>query len=206
MDKLAGGGKRFMGAVIDAVLCFAATTLPYVGVFVALAYALTRDAWPILDGQSIGKKAMGFGAEIQSKHEKKFSEILASLQPEDLLKYGLIPEFVGRMPVVATLEELDEAALIDILTRPKNALIKQYQKLLSLEGCKLRFTDDALAAIAKKAITRKTGARGLRAILEDTMLDVMYDVPSQAGIKECIINAEVISDKADPLLIYEKIA
>ena len=149
---------------------------------------------------------MGFGAEIQSKHEKKFSEILSNLQPEDLLKYGLIPEFVGRMPVVATLEELDESALIDILTRPKNALIKQYQKLLSLEGCKLRFTDDALVAIAKKAILRKTGARGLRAILEDTMLDVMYDVPSQAGIKECIINAEVISDKADPLLIYEKIA
>jgi ATP-dependent Clp protease ATP-binding subunit ClpX len=156
--------------------------------------------------QRIGKKTMGFGAEIQSKHEKKFSEILASLQPEDLLKYGLIPEFVGRMPVVATLEELDEAALIDILTRPKNALIKQYQKLLALEGCKLRFAEDALAAIAKKAITRKTGARGLRAILEDIMLDVMYDVPSQAGIKECIINAEVISDKADPLLIYEKIA
>ena len=156
--------------------------------------------------QRVGRKAMGFGAEIQSKHEKKFSEILSNLQPEDLLKYGLIPEFVGRMPVVATLEELDESALIDILTRPKNALIKQYQKLLSLEGCKLRFTDDALVAIAKKAILRKTGARGLRAILEDTMLDVMYDVPSQAGIKECIINAEVISDKADPLLIYEKIA
>jgi ATP-dependent Clp protease ATP-binding subunit ClpX len=162
-----------------------------------------------LDGiieHRVGRKAMGFGAEIQSRHEKKFSEILSNLQPEDLLKYGLIPEFVGRMPVVATLEELDEAALIDILTRPKNALTKQYQKLLSLEGCKLRFTDDALVAIAKKAITRKTGARGLRAILEDTMLDVMYDVPSQTGIKECIINAEVISEGADPLLIYEKIA
>jgi ATP-dependent Clp protease ATP-binding subunit ClpX len=156
--------------------------------------------------QRVGKKAMGFGAEIQSRHEKKFSEILASLQPEDLLKYGLIPEFVGRMPVVATLEELDEAALIDILTRPKNALIKQYQKLLSLEGCKLRFADDALGAIAKKAITRKTGARGLRAILEDVMLDVMYDVPSQTGIKECLINADVINEGADPLLIYEKIA
>ena len=156
--------------------------------------------------QRTGKKGMGFGAEIQSKHEKKFSEILASLQPQDLLKYGLIPEFVGRMPVVATLDELDENALIDILTQPKNALIKQYQKLLSLEGCKLRFTDDALAAIAKKAITRKTGARGLRAILEDVMLEVMYDVPSQTGIKECIINAEVITGSADPLLIYEKIA
>ncbi|HWR73905.1 MAG TPA: ATP-dependent Clp protease ATP-binding subunit ClpX, partial [Nitrospirota bacterium] len=101
---------------------------------------------------------------------------------------------------------LDEHALIDILTRPKNALIKQYQKLLALEGCKLRFTDDAMNAIAKKAIKRKTGARGLRAILEDVMLDVMYDVPSQAGIKECVINAEVISEGADPLLIYEKIA
>jgi ATP-dependent Clp protease ATP-binding subunit ClpX len=156
--------------------------------------------------QRIGKKMMGFGAEIQSKQERKFTDHLLSLQPEDLLKYGLIPEFVGRMPVVATLEELDEHALIDILTRPKNALIKQYQKLLALEGCKLRFTDDAMNAIAKKAIKRKTGARGLRAILEDVMLDVMYDVPSQAGIKECVINAEVISEGADPLLIYEKIA
>ncbi len=156
--------------------------------------------------QRIGKKTMGFGAEIRSKHERKFSEILANLQPEDLLKYGLIPEFVGRMPVGATLEELDEHALIDILTRPKNALIKQYQKLLALEGCKLRFADDALTAIARKAITRKTGARGLRAILEDVMLDVMYDVPSQAGIKECVISAEVITENADPLLIYEKIA
>ena len=156
--------------------------------------------------QRIGKKMMGFGAEIQSKQERKFTDNLLSLQPEDLLKYGLIPEFVGRMPVVATLEELDEHALIDILTRPKNALIKQYQKLLALEGCKLRFTDDAMNAIAKKAIKRKTGARGLRAILEDVMLDVMYDVPSQTGIKECVINAEVISEGADPLLIYEKIA
>ena len=156
--------------------------------------------------QRIGKKTMGFGAEIQSRQERKIAETLASLQPEDLLKYGLIPEFVGRMPVVATLEELDEHALIDILTRPKNALIKQYQKLLSLEGCKLRFADDALSAIAKKAIKRKTGARGLRAILEDVMLDVMYDVPSQTGIKECVINAEVINESADPLIIYEKIA
>src|SRR5512145_92949 len=156
--------------------------------------------------QRVGKKTMGFGAEIQSKHERKFSEILASLQPEDLLKYGLIPEFVGRMPVVATLVELDEHALIDILTRPKNALIKQYQKLLALEGCKLRFTDGALQAIAKKAITRKTGARGLRAILEDVMLNVMYDIPSQTGIRECIVNAEVINEGAEPLLIYEKIA
>jgi ATP-dependent Clp protease ATP-binding subunit ClpX len=156
--------------------------------------------------QRIGKKTMGFGAEIQSKLERKLSEMLNSLQPEDLLKYGLIPEFVGRMPVVATLEELDEHALIDILTRPKNALIKQYQKLLALEGCKLRFNDDALVAIAKKAILRKTGARGLRAILEDVMLNVMYDVPSQPGIKECVINSEVITEGAEPMLIYEKIA
>ncbi len=156
--------------------------------------------------QRIGKKTMGFGADIQSKQERKLSEILACLQPEDLLKYGLIPEFIGRMPVVATLEELGEQALIDILTRPKNALIKQYQKLLALEGCKLRFTDDALIAIAKKAINRKTGARGLRAILEDVMLNVMYDIPSQPGIRECIINEEVINSGAEPLLIYEKIA
>jgi len=156
--------------------------------------------------QRIGQKTMGFGADIQSKKERKLSETLASLQPGDLLKYGLIPEFIGRMPVVATLEELDEHALIDILTRPKNALIKQYQKLLGLEGCKLRFTEGALEAVAKKAINRKTGARGLRAILEDVMLNVMYDVPSQPGIRECIINEEVINDGAEPLLIYEKIA
>ena len=156
--------------------------------------------------QRIGKKTMGFGVDIQSKYERKLSETLASLQPEDLLKYGLIPEFIGRMPVVATLEELSEQALIDILTRPKNALIKQYQKLLALEGCKLRFTDDSLIAIAKKAINRKIGARGLRAILEDVMLNVMYDVPSQPGIKECIINEEVINNNAEPLIIYEKIA
>jgi ATP-dependent Clp protease ATP-binding subunit ClpX len=110
------------------------------------------------------------------------------------------------MPVVATLEELDEHALIDILTRPKNALIKQYQKLLALEGCKLRFTEGALVAVSKKAINRKTGARGLRAILEDVMLNVMYDIPSQPGIRECIINEEVINEGAEPLLIYEKIA
>jgi len=156
--------------------------------------------------QRVGKKTMGFGADIQSKLERKLSEILAALQPEDLLKYGLIPEFIGRMPVVATLEELDEHALIDILTRPKNALTKQYMKLLALEGCKLRFTEGAMTAIAKKAISRKTGARGLRAILEDVMLNVMYDVPSQPGIRECVINEEVINDGAEPLLIYEKIA
>ena len=156
--------------------------------------------------QRMGQKTMGFGADIQSKKERKISETLASLQPGDLLKYGLIPEFIGRMPVVATLEELDEHALIDILTRPKNALIKQYQKLLSLEGCKLRFTDGALTAIAKKAISRKTDARGLRAILEDVMLNVMYDVPSQPGIRECIISEEVINESAEPMLIYEKIA
>ncbi len=156
--------------------------------------------------QRIGQKTMGFGADIQSKQEKKLSETLANLQPQDLLKYGLIPEFIGRMPVVATLEELDERALIDILTRPKNALIKQYQKLRALEGCKLRFTDDALVAVSKKAINRKTGARGLRAILEDVMLNVMYDIPSQPGIRECIINEEVIDEGAEPLLIYEKIA
>ena len=132
----------------------------------------------------------------------QFGEVM----PEDLLNFGLIPEFIGRMPVVAPLEELDEHALIDILTRPKNALIKQYQKLLALEGCKLRFSDDALVAVSKKAINRKTGARGLRAILEDVMLNVMYDIPSQPGIRECIINADVINEGAEPLLIYEKIA
>ena len=155
--------------------------------------------------ERVGKRSMGFGAENHMLLVDR-ERLLERLMPEDLLKYGLIPEFVGRMPVVATLVELDEHALIDILTRPKNALIKQYQKLLALEGCKLRFTESALQAISKKAITRKTGARGLRAILEDVMLNVMYDIPSQPGIRECLISHEVITEGAEPLLIYEKIA
>lgn len=154
--------------------------------------------------QRIGKRAVGFGSEVMSKKEKKIGNVLGLVEPEDLRKYGMIPEFVGRLPVVATLEELDEAALIKILTEPKNSLIKQYQKLLSFDNVRLRFTDSALSAIAKKAIQRKAGARGLRAILEDIMLDVMYEIPSRKGIKECLINEDTITKREKPILIYEK--
>ena len=130
--------------------------------------------------------------------------MLPHVQPEDLLKYGLIPEFIGRLPVVATLDELDEEALICILTEPRNALTKQYEKLLSFEKVKLRFTDAALSAIARKAFTQKTGARGLRSILEEAMLDVMYDAPSQKQIKEVVITEEAISGKHAPIRIFEQ--
>lgn len=155
-------------------------------------------------GQRIGKKTLGFGAEVISQKEKKIGNILSLLEPEDLIKYGLIPEFVGRLPVTAVLDELDEAALVRILTEPKNSLIRQYQKLLSFEDVKLRFTDSALTAIAKKAVQRKTGARGLRAILEEIMLDVMYEIPSEKGIAECIINEDTVVKKERPILIYKK--
>jgi ATP-dependent Clp protease ATP-binding subunit ClpX len=151
-----------------------------------------------------GEKSMGFGAELRSKKERKVGDVLAQVEPEDLLKFGMIPEFVGRVPVLATLDELDEGALVAILTEPKNSLLKQYQKLFSLEGVKLRFTEGALKAIAKKAVQRKTGARGLRAILEDVMLDLMYDIPSQANVKEVIINEGCITNHESPIMLYEK--
>ncbi len=151
----------------------------------------------------IGEKRMGFGAEIQSKKDKDLGTLLRSVMPEDLLRYGFIPEFIGRLPVIATLSELDEASLMEILTRPKNALVKQYQRLFELEKVKLVFTDDALIAVAKDAIKRKTGARGLRSILENVMLEVMYDIPSQEGVREVVVNKEVIENKAKPLIVYE---
>lgn len=154
--------------------------------------------------QRTGQKIVGFGSDILLKKERKIGEILSLIEPEDLIKYGLIPEFVGRLPVVATLDELDEQVLIKILIEPKNALVKQYQRLLSFDNVRLRFTDSALSAIAKRATQRKTGARGLRAILEEIMLDVMYEIPSQKGIKECVINEETITKNEKPLLIYEK--
>ncbi len=154
--------------------------------------------------QRTGQKIVGFGHDNVTRKEKKIGEILSLIEPEDLIKYGLIPEFVGRLPVVATLDELDEPAMIKILIEPKNALIKQYQKLLSFDNVRLRFTEGALSAIAKKATRRKTGARGLRAILEEIMLDVMYEIPSQKGIKECVINEETIMKSEKPILLYEK--
>lgn len=152
----------------------------------------------------LSEKNLGFGSEIRPKHEKKIGQLLAEVQTEDLLKFGLIPEFIGRLPVITTLGELDEVTLIDILTKPKNALVKQYQKLFEFEKVKLKFTPGALMAIAKEAIKRKSGARGLRAILENVMLDIMYDIPSQTNIREVVINEEVFTKKEAPLIVYEK--
>jgi len=153
--------------------------------------------------QRIGHKGMGFGAEVKSKNQQGLGELLGQVQPGDLLKYGLIPEFIGRLPVIATLTELDEQALIQILREPKNALVKQYQRLFEMENVSLRFTDGALVAIAREALERKTGARGLRAIIENSMLDVMYDIPSQDQVKEVVINEDVIDNGKDPIVLYD---
>jgi len=153
--------------------------------------------------QRLNKKAMGFGADVRAKSDTRLGEFLAKGQPEDLLKYGLIPEFVGRLPVVATLNELDEKALVRILTEPRNALIKQYDKLMSFEKIKLKFTEGAVTAIARKAHLQKIGARGLRAILEEVMLDVMYEAPSQKQIREVLITEDVIQGKSQPIRIYD---
>ncbi|MGZ5968560.1 MAG: ATP-dependent Clp protease ATP-binding subunit ClpX, partial [Polyangiales bacterium] len=165
------------------------------GAFVGLDQIISRR---------VGQQALGFGADIKSKDSYKLGELLAQAQPEDLLKFGLIPEFIGRLPIVATLHELDEDALIDILTKPKNSLVRQYQKLFEMDGVKLKFTKGALQAVAKEALNRKSGARGLRAILENAMLDIMYDVPSRTGIKEVVINEEVIMRHEQPLIVYAK--
>src|SRR5258705_2453979 len=151
----------------------------------------------------VGRSGMGFGAEIKSREERRVGDLLAMIQPEDLLKYGLIPEFVGRLPVIATLHDLDEPALVRILKEPKNAIIKQYQKYFDLEKVRLKFTDDAVAAIAKEALKRGTGARGLRAILEEVMLEIMYELPSIQGLKECVITREVILNRERPVLVSE---
>ena len=146
--------------------------------------------------------AMGFGADVRDNDDRNVGEIFKELEPEDLLKFGLIPEFVGRLPVLATLEDLDEDALVTILTQPKNALVKQYQRLFELEDTELTFTDDALNAIAKRAIARKTGARGLRSILEDILLDTMFELPSMDSVTEVVVNEEAVTSDASPLLIY----
>lgn len=151
----------------------------------------------------IGSKSMGFGAEVRSLKEEDMGELLSKIQPTDLLKFGLIPEFVGRVPVIATLNELDEEALIQILREPKNALVKQYQRLFDMEKVHLKFTDGALIAIAHEALSRKTGARGLRSILENSMLDVMYDIPSQDRVKEVVINEDVVTKGVKPIILYD---
>lgn len=147
--------------------------------------------------------SIGFGAKVKEADERRVGDILREVEPEDLLKFGLIPEFVGRLPVIATLEDLDEDALIQILSNPKNALIKQYQRLFEMEDVKLTFTDDARSAIARKAIARKTGARGLRSIMEGILLDTMFDLPTMEGVSEVVVNAEVVEGKAQPLSIYD---
>ena len=152
----------------------------------------------------IGKKGLGFGAEIPRKGEKDLGATLAAVEPEDLLKFGLIPEFIGRLPVIATLEELNAEALVRILKEPKNALVRQYQKIFDFENVKLKFTEGALRAVSREALRRKSGARGLRAILENTMLDVMYEIPSRTNIRECVISEEVILKGEKPILVYEK--
>ncbi len=146
--------------------------------------------------------AMGFGADVRDNDERGVGEIFQDLEPEDLLKFGLIPEFVGRLPVLATLEDLDEDALVTILTKPKNALVKQYQRLFELEDAELSFTDEALKSIAKKAIERKTGARGLRSILEDILLDTMFELPGLKNVTEVVVNEEAVASDSQPLIIY----
>ena len=155
----------------------------------------------IIAGRGRGT-SIGFGADVRNVEERRTGDVLKDLAPEDLLKYGLIPEFVGRLPVIATLEDLDERALVEILTEPKNALIKQYARLFNMEGVDLTFTEDALDAVAKKAIERKTGARGLRSILENILLDMMFELPGAGNIGEVIINGEVVRGEAQPLVVY----
>ncbi|MDX2500218.1 MAG: ATP-dependent Clp protease ATP-binding subunit ClpX [Deltaproteobacteria bacterium] len=152
----------------------------------------------------LGSKMMGFGAKIVQEKDRSIGDILKMVQPEDLIQFGLIPEFLGRLPVVATLDELNEDALIRILTEPKNALLRQFKKLFEMEGVNLRLTDSALLAIAKEAQKRKSGARGLRAILESCMLDIMYELPSTENVKECVIGEDVVMHKEEPILLYEQ--
>ena len=152
----------------------------------------------------LGSKVMGFGAKIVKQDEKNIGEILQMVRPEDLIKFGLIPEFLGRLPVIATLDELNESALIRILKEPKNALIRQYKRLMEIEGVNLRLTDSALSAIASEATKRKSGARGLRAIMESCMMDIMYEIPSMENVKECVIGEDTVLNKEDPILLFEQ--
>lgn len=156
----------------------------------------------IIGQRGRGGSAIGFGADVRGPDDRRAGEVLREVEPEDLLKFGLIPEFVGRLPIVATLEDLDEEALVKILTEPKNALVKQYQRLFEMEDVRLDFAEDALGAIARRAIARKTGARGLRSILEAILLESMFDLPSLDGVEAIVISREVVEGKAKPLYIY----
>ena len=150
------------------------------------------------------QKTLGFGADIKSTRERNIGDILGQLKPEDLIQFGLIPEFLGRLPVITSIGELNEDSLVKILTEPKNALLKQYKELFKIDGIDLQFTDEALQAMAKEALKRKSGARGLRAIMEETMLEIMYDIPSKENVKECIIGEEVVKDSEKPILLFEQ--
>lgn len=152
----------------------------------------------------ITKKTMGFGAKIADKKDQNIGELLEQLKPEDLIKFGLIPEFLGRLPIITSIGELNEKSLVKILTEPKNALVKQYQELFKIENVKLHFSDEALNAMAKEAVKRKSGARGLRAIMEETMLDIMYDIPSKENVRECVVGEEVVLKNEAPILLYEQ--
>ena len=152
----------------------------------------------------ITKKTMGFGAKIVGNKDKNIGELLEQLKPEDLIKFGLIPEFLGRLPIITSIGELNEKSLVKILTEPKNALVKQYQELFKIEGVALQFSDEALEAMAKEAVKRKSGARGLRAIMEETMLDIMYEIPSLENVRECVVGEEVVLKKEAPILLYEQ--
>jgi len=152
----------------------------------------------------ITKKTMGFGAKIVGNKEKNIGELLEQLKPEDLIKFGLIPEFLGRLPIITSIGELNEKSLVKILTEPKNALVKQYQELFQIEGVKLHFSDEALDAMAREAVKRKSGARGLRAIMEETMLDIMYEIPSKENVRECVVGEEVVLKNEAPILLYEQ--
>jgi ATP-dependent Clp protease ATP-binding subunit ClpX len=157
----------------------------------------------IIQSRSV-KSGIGFGAEVQSKDERKAAELFREVEPEDLIKFGIIPELIGRMPVVATLGELTEDAMIQILTEPKNALVKQYQQLLSMDGVELEIRPAALHAIARKALARKTGARGLRSILEESLLDTMFELPAQEGVQKVVLDESTIEENAKPLLVYRE--
>ncbi|MCF8091256.1 MAG: ATP-dependent Clp protease ATP-binding subunit ClpX [Desulfotignum sp.] len=154
--------------------------------------------------QRISQKTMGFGAKITDKKQVNIGTLLEQLKPEDLIKFGLIPEFLGRLPIITTIGELSKSSLVKILTEPKNALVKQYQELFKVEGVALQFTDEALEAMAREAVARKSGARGLRAIMEKTMLDIMYEIPSKEDVRECVVGEEVVLKNEPPILLYEQ--
>jgi ATP-dependent Clp protease ATP-binding subunit ClpX len=197
-------GERVEEGFEDAGLAQSVEAFPYA---VPRSEAFRLGAPPNVQKQierRTGKKTLGFRADVKSVSTREIGPTLEQVEPEDLIKYGLIPEFVGRLPVVGTLHELDRAALVQILTQPRNAITRQYQKLFEYENVKLKFTDDSLEAIAELALARKIGARGLRMIIEDLMLDLMYTLPGQKKVRECVITREVVQNKEKPISLIEK--